>query len=107
MHIVALLTTLVIIGFMTFDGYRSGLYRAAYTLLRHVLAFLVAMTFCVPVAGLLLKVVPNFELHPGPEYLRVISFAALFGLVTGLAQYLRNRFTVLDLAAELGLVEAS
>lgn len=98
MHIVAILATLIIIGFMAFDGFRSGLYRTTYALLRHLFAFLAAITFAAPLSGLILTLVPNFKLHPGPEYVRVIAVAITFGLVVGLARYLRNRFTAADVS---------
>jgi uncharacterized membrane protein required for colicin V production len=99
MHVVAILATLIIIGFMAFDGFRSGLFRATYALVRHLLAFLAAMTFAVPVAGLILSLVPNFSTHPGPQYVRVIAVAIIFGVVVGAARYLRNRFTAADISA--------
>lgn len=96
MHIIAVLGTLVIIGFMAFDGFRSGLYRTAYMLFRHILAFLVALTLAAPVANLTKTLVPSFKLHPGPQYLRVVSVGVLFGVVVGLGRYLRNNYTPAD-----------
>jgi hypothetical protein len=79
---------------MAFDGFRSGLFRTAYALLRHLLAFMAAITFAGPVSGL----IPGFKLHPGPQYARVISVAVIFGVVVGVGRYLRNKFTAADVS---------
>jgi hypothetical protein len=99
MHLIALLATLVILGLMIYQGYQGGLFASAVAFTRNVLAFVCAMTFCEPLAVLVLKLVPSFELYPGPLYLRVIAFATAFGIVMGVGNWLNEKFLSQDLLA--------
>ena len=92
MHTIALIGVLLVLAVMIYGGYRSGLFEGVFALCRNLLAFLIGVTFCGPLTGLITSMVPDFELHPGPLYLRVISLALLFAITFGLAGFLRGRY---------------
>ncbi len=94
MTIVAVLATIVLIVVMTYDGVRSGLFSAVYSLVKNVLAFLIALTLCEPGMSLLTRFLP--ERHPGPLYYKAIAFATVFTVVFGFGRWLKLNYTILD-----------
>jgi len=78
---------------LAFEGFRHGAFFALYCFVRNLLAFMAAMTFCEPATELFLRTFPRLELHPGPLYWRVIFFALIFGVVFGVARWLKLKFT--------------
>jgi len=91
MSVVATLAVIAIIALLAYDGVRSGLFAATYSLVRNVLAFVLAMTFCEPVMHLLSRLFSDW--HPGPLYYRAIGFAAIFGFVFLFGRWLKITYT--------------
>ena len=91
MTVVALLGGLILIGLMTYTGWRDGAFAGLYSLLRNLLAFLFAMTLFKPAAELLQFVFPGR--HPWPAYLDAFSVAAIYALVVGAIRWAKMRYT--------------
>ncbi|GAH68876.1 unnamed protein product, partial [marine sediment metagenome] len=88
---IATLIVLVLMGAMVYAGYRDGLFEAIFSLMRNLIAFVCAMTFCEPLARLLAAVITDKP--PAYEYFVPISFLLTFGVVAGLGRWLRIRYT--------------
>ena len=91
MHIVALLGTLVLVGVMTYAGYRDGAFQTAYSLLRNLIGFLLAMTLFEALGNLLTVFFP--KTHPGPLYYSALMFAVILALVFSLGRWVKIEFT--------------
>lgn len=91
--IVSLVVILLILA-MIYSGQRDGGFVAAYSLMRNLLGFLIAMTFYGPVSELINSQANIAE--PGPAYVELGSFVVLYGVVVGLGRWLRLNYTVPD-----------
>ena len=91
--IVSVVVILLILA-MIYSGQRDGSYVSAYSLMRNLLGFLIAMTFYGPVAGLINSQANLAE--PGPAYVRLGTFVVLYGAVVGFGRWLRLNYTVPD-----------
>ena len=94
MTTVAIIGVIAIILLVAYDGVHSGLYATVYSLVRNVLGFLLALTLCEPLVGLVTRFLS--DRHPGPLYYKAISFAAVFGFVFLTGRWLKIRFTIPD-----------
>lgn len=92
MFFIAYALTIILVGLMIYSGYRDGLFSALLILSRHLVAFLVAMTFYEPVGRLLSSVFTNA--HPWPLYFRVLSLAGLYGLVGAGSMWAKMKYTI-------------
>jgi len=90
--IIGSLVVILLILAMIYSGQRDGGYVSAYSLMRNVLGFLIAMTFYEPVAAMINSSANLAD--PGPAYVRLGSFAVLYGVVVGLGRWLRLKYTV-------------
>jgi len=85
----------VIIGTIlaaAYGGYAGGLYESLYGLLRELSAFIVAITFGLPLSDLLADTAGTAYLSRG--YYEFIAFAALVIGIFALGRWLRTRFTI-------------
>ena len=92
LSVIATLVVLVLLVLMAIAGFRDGAFFSTYALLRNLLAFFCAMTFCQPLARLLELLIS--DTYPAYDYFLAISFAGMFGGVFVLARLLKVRFTV-------------
>jgi len=90
--LIATFTIIVITGAMIYAGYRDGAFAAIYSLVRNLIAFLVAMTFFERLGALITRFAGST--YPGPDYYRMIAFGVLFGAVVSLGRWLRIKYTV-------------
>lgn len=90
--IIMSVVVILLILAMLYSGQRDGGFVAAFSLMRNLLGFLIAMTFYGPVASLI-----NSQANladPGPAYVRLGAFAVLYGVVVGLGRWLRLNYTI-------------
>ena len=89
--ILALLVVLVLLLAMAYAGYRDGFFIATYALMRSLVAFLCAMTFCEPLRAVLASIIGSK--YPLPQYLLPISFILIFGAILVFGRWLKIRYT--------------
>jgi hypothetical protein len=89
--VIVLLAVLALLVAMAYAGYRDGLYAATYALVRSVIGFLCAMTFCQPLASFLTGVISRED--PMPQYFIPISFIGIFGIVLAIGRWLKVTYT--------------
>jgi len=90
--VVAFLIILLLLGFMTYAGLRDGLFFSTYALMRNILAFLFAMTFCEPLARIFCKVFTSN--YPAMLYFVPLAFAIIYGAVFALGRWLKVTYTI-------------
>jgi hypothetical protein len=91
---VAALVVLALLIFMTYAGVRDGLFFSAYALMRNMIAFMAAVTFCQPLAMLFSWVITDS--YPAPQYFVPLGYAAAFGITFALGRWLKIRYTYPD-----------
>ena len=101
--VVSLIIVGVILG-SAYGGYAAGLYESLYGFMRELLAFVVAITFGLPLSDLLADLAGTAYLTRG--YYELISFFALVVGVFALGRWLRTEFTVPIVRSLKGLNEA-
>lgn len=89
--IIVLLAVLALLVAMAYAGYRDGLFAATYALVRSVIGFLCAMTFCQPLASFLTSAISSTE--PMPKYFVPISYIGIFGIVLAIGRWLKVSYT--------------
>jgi uncharacterized membrane protein required for colicin V production len=90
--VIATIVVILIVGLSIYGGLRDGAVFTLYTTTRNAFAFLCAMTFCQPMARVLMKLLTSK--HPAYDYFVVLSFVAIFGAVFAIARWLKVRFTI-------------
>jgi hypothetical protein len=89
--IIAVLVVLLLLGLNLYSGIRDGAFYAISACVRSLVAFLVAMTFCEPMAMLMKRYIAHT--HPAYQYWRIIAFGFLLGLTVTIFRKLKVRFT--------------
>ncbi len=89
--ILVLLGVLALLIAMAYAGYRDGLYSATYALMRGLIGFLCAVTFCGPLAYILTSFISSTP--PAPQYFHAIAFLAIFAIVLVVGKLLRVQYT--------------
>jgi len=89
--VLTLLAVLALLLATTYAGYRDGFFIATYALMRSLVAFLCAMTFCEPLRAVLTSVIS--DKYPAPQYLLPIAYLLVFGLVMVLGRWLKIQYT--------------
>ena len=89
--VIVLLAVFALMLAMAYAGYRDGLFIATYGLVRCLIAFLCAMTFCWPLASLMTDVLTREA--PWPLYFIPIAFIGVFGIVMALGRWLKVSYT--------------
>jgi len=88
---IAVIFVLAMVGLSTYSGVHDGAYFAAYALMRNLIAFLLAMTFCEPVAMLLADHIEGQ--YPAYDYYTVIAFAVIAGTASTMIRRLKIKYT--------------
>ncbi len=91
---IAVLIVLTLLLAMTYAGARDGLFFSTYALMRNLIAFVAAMTFCQPLARLLSYLIS--QSHPAPEYFLPLGYALAFGVTFGVGRWLKIRYVYPD-----------
>jgi hypothetical protein len=89
--LVAYILTPGLIALIVYAGYRNDTFSSVSGLLRNFLAFLMAMTFFEPLAGLLSSIISNR--HPWPENFRPLSLALLYGVVMLVTMWAKTKYS--------------
>jgi hypothetical protein len=100
---VTLIIVVAILG-SAYGGYAGGLYEGLYGFLREFIAFVVAVTFGLPLSHLIADLAGTAYLTEG--YFELISFCLLVIGIFGLGRWLRTQFTVPAVRCVKGLDEA-
>ena len=90
MHLVATIATPCLIALIVYAGYRSDTFSSVCGLLRNFLAFLMAMTFFEPLAGLLSSVIS--DRHPWPDNFPAVSLAVLYGVTMLVTMWAKTKY---------------
>jgi hypothetical protein len=89
--IVGILLVLVLVAFSAYSGAREGAFYGTYVLTRTLIGFLVALTFCEPLAILITNLLDAG--YPAYDYFLLTSFALLFAATTTLIRQFKVRAT--------------
>ncbi len=89
---IGLLVVLVLLGLMGFAGYRDGIFFTTYALMRNLVGFVCAMSFCQHVARVFEAL--TSDTPTAHEYFVLISFVLIMAIVFMLGRWLKTQYTV-------------
>jgi len=91
---VATLGVLALLVCMTYAGVRDGLFFSTYALMRNLVAFMAAVTFCQPLAMFLGWLITDS--YPARQYFLALGYGAAFGVTFAVGRWLKIRYAYPD-----------